>query len=709
MSSQTSRRSPPEYLRALALYRAGRLRDTLNACIEHLGRAPPYPPTLSLLGRVLYDSGHYREAAGELERSLGIDAGQVDAWLNLAQARGKLLHVNDALAAIDNALRVDPLDAQVNVISAGIALELGASSAGESHARRATQLDPALASGWFNLALALQAQERTTDARAAARRALNLDPGNIPIAGLSAQLDAESGDLASARETLAKALDRHPGHVALTMEQAWVAARANDLPAAADAYARVVAAQPGNGSALSQLIFCKKQLLDWTDLAGLQARFAAGAAAGMPLLTPFSFLSDPSTRARQKQCAATWAAGFAAGGVVTHPASPTAAPIPVPGRRLRIGYLSGDFYQHPTSVLLAGVLEHHDRMRFEVFAYSTGPDDASAMRARIVAAVDHFGDIRDRDPARLAARIRADRLDVLVDLKGYTEGAPTAALATRPALIQVHWIGYPGTMAAPFIDYLLVDRIVVPDAHRADYAEALVRLPHCYQPNDRSRSPSAAPSRESLGFGVDDVVFAGFNAPWKLNAGVFDAWARILAATPRSMLWLLVRNDGDPVMDNARRELANRGIAGERIVFAGRRAEPEYLALFGAADIFLDTWPYNAHTTASDALWMGCPVVTRLGETFAGRVGASLLHAVGSPELIADSTDDYVALAIALASDPDRRALLRAKLLRARTESPLFDVAAITHHVEWAFETMVDQHRDRRRESFEIAGTDKPS
>ena len=705
MSNRASRQTPPEYVRALALYRSGRLRDTLHACIEHLGRAPPYPPTLSLLGRVLYDAGHYKDAAGEMERSLGIDANQIDTWLNLAQARGKLLRIEEALVAINNAIAISPLDAQINAVSAGIALEIGQIDAAESHARRATQLDPALASGWFNLALALQSQERLADARTAAHRALSLDPGDIAIAGLSAQLDAELGDLVSARETLSKALIRHPGHAALTMEQAWVASRAHDLPAAIDAYARVLEAQPGNGSALSQLIFCKKQALDWTGLDALQARFSAGVAAGMRLLTPFSFLSDPSTRGQQRQCAAAWAAGFPPPGITVPTSGGDAVPTPPAGRRLRIGYLSGDFYQHPTAVLLAGVLEQHDRKRFEVFAYSTGPDDGSAMRARIVAAVDRFVDIRDRNAERLAARIRADELDVLVDLKGYTEGAPTAALAMRPAPIQVHWVGYPGTLAAPFIDYLMVDKTVVPGAHRADYSEALVSLPNCYQPNDRSRSPSGAPSREGLGLAHADVVFAGFNAPWKLNAEVFDAWGRILATTPRSVLWLLARDDGDPAIGNARRELARRGIAGERVIFAARRAEPDYLALFGIVDIFLDTWPYNAHTTASDALWMGCPVVTWLGETFAGRVGASLLHAVGLPELIADSIDDYVALAIALASDPDRRALLRAKLLRARTESPLFDVAAITHHVESAFETMVEQHRDRRRESFEIAGT----
>jgi predicted O-linked N-acetylglucosamine transferase (SPINDLY family) len=272
----------------------------------------------------------------------------------------------------------------------------------------------------------------------------------------------------------------------------------------------------------------------------------------------------------------------------------------------------------------------------------------------------------------------------------------------RPAPIQVHWVGYPGTLAAPFIDYLMVDKVVVPDAQHADYAEALAWLPNCYQPNDGWRSASAAPSRESLGLPKADVVFAGFNAPWKLNAEVFDAWGRILATTPRSVLWLLARDEDDPMAGNARRELASRGIAGERIVFAARRAEPDYLGLFGAADIFLDTWPYNGHTTASDAIWMGCPVVTLLGETFAGRVGASLVRAAGLPELVADSTEGYVALAIALASDPGRRALLREKLLRARTESALFDAAATARHVERAFEVMIEQRSSAKRESFEI-------
>jgi protein O-GlcNAc transferase len=698
-----------QYEAAARHYRSGRQRAALDACISHLGATPaPYPPTLILLGRVLHESGHHVEAARELERALAIAPGDADGWLAYAQVCVQLARPADALAAVRNALTISPLDAQLNAVSAGVTLAAGDVGAALANARRATQLDPGLAPGWFNLALALQADERIAEAQSAAQRAFALVPGDFAAAGLAAQLAAEIGDLATAAVMLDKAIERHPGNVALLTERAWVATRANDLPKAVDAYAQVLALQSGNGAALSQLVFCKKQLVDWTGLAALQARFATGVAAGMPLLTPFSLLSDPSTRAQQKQCAATWAEGFATNTATIaiadrQAASSTAADTGL--RRLRIGYLSGDFYQHPTAVLLAGVLEHHDRARFEVFAYSTGPDDASAMRARIVAAVEHFIDIRDRRPARLAARIRADSLDVLVDLKGYTEGAPTAALALRPAPIQAHWIGYPGTMAAPFIDYLLVDKVVVPDAHRADYPEALVRLPHCYQPNDRSRLASAAPSREGLGPIDAGVVFAGFNAPWKFNADVFDAWARILAATPRSVLWLLARDDDDPMTGNARRELGGRGIASERIVFAARRAQADYLALLGVADIFLDTWPYNAHTTASDALWMGCPVVTLPGATFASRVGASLLDAVGLPGLAAASTQDYVALAIALASDSDRRALLRAKLLRARTESPLFDAKAMARDVECAFATMVEQQRGNKRESFDVVAT----
>ena len=700
-----------EYRRAADLYHAGRLRDALDACVAYLQRtASPHPPTLALLGQILHDSGYMPEAARELEHSLALDAGQADAWLAIARVYAKLERHEQSQLAINNAISISPLDASLNAISAGIALQAGDTGSAAAHALRATLLDPGHAPGWFHLALAAQADGDADKARLAVQRAFALDPGSASVAGLSAQLDADSGDLSAAATTLASALVLHPRNASLLMERAWVAARANDLPTAVGAYEQVLSLQPDSGAALSQLEFCKKQLVDWAGLDELQTRFAGGVAAGNTLLTPFSFLSDPSTRTQQRRCAAIWGGGFARPGAAgssrqsaLDSALPSSAAMSDKRDRLRVGYLSGDFYQHPTSVLLAGVLEQHDRARFEIFAYSTGHDDTSPMRARIVAAVEHFVDFRDPRPERLAARIRDDGLDILVDLKGYTEGAPTAVLAMRPAPIQAHWVGYPGTLAAPFIDYLVADKIVVPESHQPDYAEALAWLPHCCQPNDRSRSAASTPPRETLGLADDGVVFAAFNAPWKFNAPVFDAWGRVLASTPRSQLWLLARTDDDPMMANVIRELGRRGVARPRIAFATRRPEPDYLALYRHADVFLDTWPYNAHTTASDALWMGCPVVTWLGETFAGRVGASLVDAAGVPELAAADADGYVALAIALAADPARRARLRDRLMRARNESALFDATATARHIESAFATMVEQRRNGRRESFDVA------
>jgi protein O-GlcNAc transferase len=690
--------SPPTYRQAVDLYRAGRLRDTLNACLARLAAAAPDAATVALLARVLLDSGHVVDAAREFTRSLALDARNPDAWLGLAQAQLASGDRESSLASVDKALAISPLGAEVHAVSAGLALRAGDAVAAATLARRATALAPGLVSGWFTLALALQDQGHAADALLAARRARALAPRDGSAAGLCAQLEAESGDLDAARATIAGALDRHPGNMALWTESAWIATRAHDLTAAIDAHGRVLAAEPGNGAALSQLVFARKSLLDWKGLPDLQQRFRAGVAAGQPLLTPFSLLSDPSTRAEQRACAATWSAAFVPPG--RPPEAAGAAPLA--GRRLRLGYLSGDFYQHPTAVLLAGVLEAHERGHCEVFAYSTGPDDGSAMRARVAAAVEHFVDVRGRRPQELAARIRDDALDVLIDLKGHTEGAPSAALALRPAPAQAHWIGYPGTLAAPFVDYLLADRIVVPDAHAADYAEALVRLPVCYQPNDRTRRAAASPSRADLGLDPQAFVFASFNAAWKLNAAVFDAWARILAAVPGALLWLLARDAADPVIANARREFAARGIDAVRIAFATRRAPDEYLALYGHVDLCLDTWPYNAHTTASDALWMGCPVITWPGETFAGRVGASLVTAVGAPELVADDVEGYIALAVALAEEPARLAALRRRLAAARDTSPLFDARAMARHVERACSIMAGQSREGRRVAFDV-------
>jgi predicted O-linked N-acetylglucosamine transferase (SPINDLY family) len=322
-----------------------------------------------------------------------------------------------------------------------------------------------------------------------------------------------------------------------------------------------------------------------------------------------------------------------------------------------------------------------------------------------MAGFDRFVDARGWPTRWLAAQIAADGVDILVDLNGHTYGAPTDAVALRPAPIQVNYLGYPGTMGAPFIDYLIGDPVVTPFAHAADYSETLVQLPACYQINDRKRSVAQAPPKGELGLPEEAFVFCSFNQTYKLNPETFDAWAQILAAVPSSVLWLLGSNDPTVsrlVETNLRREAVARDIDASRLVFAARRPHAEYVGLYRHADLFIDTWPYNAHTTASDALWAGCPVLTWLGDSFAGRVAASLLTAVGLPELIAPDVRGYIAQAIEFATDAGALARYRQHLAEAGRDSALFDTLATTRALEHAYMRMAEQTRSGARQSFRV-------
>jgi protein O-GlcNAc transferase len=646
----------------------------------------------------LFRAGRVDAAIERLEgatRSIGADA---VLWANLALAYDAAGRRDAAARARAEAVALAPADPAILANLAGAQLDAGQSVESEATARRALALDGRLWLAWFHLALALQAQRRNAEALAAARQALAFAPNEIGPAGLTAQLAQAAGQPDLARATIAAALARHPRTPALLAQQAAIAERERDLATVVRAQAELLALEPDNGPALSGLIFARKSLADWHKLPELQARFRAGVERGAAWLTPFSFLSDASTRAEQRRCAESWSAGFAPRQMLPPPRAPRSS-----GERLRIGYLSTDFFEHPTALLVAGVLEHHDRSRFRVYGYSTGPDDGSALRRRVQAACHRFVDARGWPPGRLAQRIREDGVDVLIDLKGHTDGAPLAVLALRPAPVQAHWVGYPGTLGAPFIDYLIADAVVAPPEHAADYTETLVRLPGCYQPNDRSRAAAAAPSREALGLPPAATVLCAFNASWKINAEVLAAWARILAACPGSVLWLLVRGADDPAAANLRAQAHAAGIGAQRLVFATYRPMHEYLALYRHADLMLDTWPYNAHTTASDALWMGCPLVTWTGETFAGRVATSLVTALGVPELAARDVDGYVVRAIDLARDAQQRALLRERVATGVTNSRVFDASAHARAIERACVAMVEQVRRGVRAPIDIA------
>lgn len=358
--------------------------------------------------------------------------------------------------------------------------------------------------------------------------------------------------------------------------------------------------------------------------------------------------------------------------------------------RLRIGYLSSDFHEHATAYLTAGVFERHDRERFEVFAYSWGPTDDNPMRQRLRAAFEHFTEIGPLSHLEAAQRIRNDGIDILIDLKGYTRSARTEIFALRPSPIQVNWLGYPGTMGAAFIDYILVDPVVVPETQAVDYDESLAYLPDTYAPVDNRLQSASYPTRADVGLPAEGFVFCSFNNPYKITPEIFERWCNLLKAVPNSVLWLFAEREA--VSRNLINEAGARNIPPERLIFAPKIPQAEHLARLKLADLCLDTLPYNAHTTASDALRALVPMVTCLGETFPGRVAASLLTAAGIPELITTNLDAYEERARFLATHPDELAAIRQQLAAAQDKAAYFNTTRFTRNLEAIYQRMWDRH-----------------
>lgn len=691
-----SLRSAQAFARAFEAHQRGDLREALAGYEAILARDPRHAGALHYSGVVLYQVVDLPRAAERIRASIAVDPGNPDAWSNL----GLILKRDGNHAAALNAFREaarrgpDSVEILFNLAAAQLSAQLVAEA--EATARRLIARDASNAGGWFALALALRPQGRMLEALEAVTRAASFAPGEESYSGVKAQIELGIGAPEKARHTLEAALVRLPMSAKLRFELASVLEdKFADLPAAALAYEQSLRIDPGHAPTLSQLTFLRGRLADWRDRDRLVASYRSAIAAGTPELSPFAFLSLPGTRMEQRRCAQAWAAPNSAAKVRSRRRvlSPS---------RLRIGYLSADFHSHATAFLAAGLFERHDRNRFEIVAYSTGPDDCSPMRERLMRAFDRFVDVRDRNPGAIAEIIRRDTIDILVDLKGHTLHASPIVLAQKPAPIQVHYLGYPGTIEGGLVDYLIGDSIVTPPEHFGDYAESIAILPDSYQINDCERPIAETPPRASVGLADGAFVFVSFNQTYKINPEVFEAWMAILAAVPNSVLWLLARTDDDPAIANLRREARERGIDETRLVFARHRSNAEYLALYRHADLFLDTWPYNAHTTASDALWAGCPVLTILGTTFAGRVAASLLHAVGLPELVMASTQDYIGRAIALATNGADLGRFKAHLAGPGRASALFDTTRTTRALEAAYAAMAEQHRSGVRNSFRV-------
>jgi predicted O-linked N-acetylglucosamine transferase (SPINDLY family) len=433
-------------------------------------------------------------------------------------------------------------------------------------------------------------------------------------------------------------------------------------------------------------LYTRSLLCDWEDSESERRQLEALIERGLKIVLPFPILSISASPAIQRQAAEIYASDeqperFTAAGIARRPRR----------EKIRIGYYSSDYYNHPTSYLMAEIFELHDRSRFEVLGFSYGPEKSDAMSQRVSAAMDRFVDVRsmpDREVAELSRRLD---VDIAVNLNGFTENHRTGIFAERAAPIQVNYLGYPGTMGTGYMDYLIADPMLIPESSRQHYTEKIVYLPNCYQPNDSQRAISEKPcARAGEGLPETAFVFCCFNKAYKITPAVFDIWMRILGRVEGSVLWLL--EDNPRAVENLRKEAVRRGISAERLVFARSLPLDEHLARHRLADLFLDTFPYNAHTTASDALWAGLPVLTRMGESFASRVAASLLHAVDMPELVTSTEAEFEELAVELAQDAERCQALHQKLQQNRLSAPLFNSRTFTRHLEASYNAMLERY-----------------
>jgi predicted O-linked N-acetylglucosamine transferase (SPINDLY family) len=465
----------------------------------------------------------------------------------------------------------------------------------------------------------------------------------------------------------------------------------NDLKqhqAAVESFNSAVFLRPGYEFLHGTRLHTKMCICDWTD-AGIQIKeLARKVECAEKACPPFPFSALDTSPALQRKAAEVWAnekAPFNAelGDIAKRRR----------GQKIRIGYFSMDFGNHPVALLTAGLFESHDRSQFEVYAFSFGFEKTGEIRSRLEAAFDMFIDVKDKSDREIAMLARQMNIDIAIDLAGFTSGSRTGIFAMRCAPIQVNYLGYPGTMGAHYIDYLVADKTLIPQASQKHYCEKIVYLPDTYMANDSKRPISDKNfTREELGLPQAGFVFCCFNNNYKITPETFDGWMRILSQVEGSVLWLSENNS--VASSNLRKEAQQRGVNPQRLVFAQKLPLlGEHLARHRAADLFIDTLPFNAHTTASDALWAGLPVLTCTGEAFASRVAASLLNAIGVPELITSRQEDYEALAIELASQPEKLKAIRQKLQRNRLTTPLFDTALFTRNLEQAYAQMFERYQ----------------
>ncbi len=671
---------------AISHFRAAQYPAAENVCRQVLQAAPDNVDFLQLLGLIASQTGRDGEAIGLFERAVKLRENDPLLRFTFALTLQKCGRLDDALLRYKEALALKPdyADALVNI--GNILKEQDKLDEAEQAYKQAIAVRPDSAEACNNLGTVLARRQKPAEAEAAFRQALVLKPDHAAAHyNLGAILEGRKKSEEAARHYASAVNFKSP--LALSnLNLANVFKENLMVDEALALYEHAYRQYPDHPAILSELVRLIYNAGAWENLGDYEARLIKMARKKRSGVYVYALIC---TRATAEDMLTS--AKFYSSDIDPPPFSHDKRKS---GGKIKIGYLSSDFFAHATAYLMIELFERHDRARFSVNAYSYGANkEETPMRKRLEKAFDSFVDVEGLSDREAAQRIYDDGIDILIDVQGgLTSKARRGIAAFRPAPLQVNYLGYPGSSGASFFDYLIADRFIIPEDQEKFYSERVVCLPDCYQPNDTKRKISEAmPTREAYGLPEQGIVFCCFNACYKLTPAVFDIWMRLLEKVPGSVLWLYEENKS--MRGNLRRQAKQRGVDPDRLVFAGHAPLPEHLARLRLADLFLDTLPVNAHTTASDALWAGLPLVTCVGKTFAGRVAGSLLTAANLPELITYSPEDYEAKALQLAQNPAQLAAIREKIDKTKMQMPLFDIHRFVGNIENAYAAMWEKYQ----------------
>jgi protein O-GlcNAc transferase len=674
---------------------SGRLRDAIPICRQVADVVPGDASNLRRLATLLSQCGDVPAAISVLERSLQLEPDNPRGLNNL----GKLLigqgRAEESIPVLQRALANQPAY-PIALNNLGLAFaSLGRQEDALASFDRAIESQPAFAKAHAGRGLALAAAGRGEEAISAYLRATQLDPRDASVFKEIGRLMLRLGRLDNAHAAFAAALDLQPDDALALEGRTMTLIALNRHEEALSGLELLRTIKPETDYLQGAILHARLNCCDWNGFAGDSASIIARVRRGEAGDAPLTLMAHCDSPADQRLCAEIYARDKCSVAAARNPSGPNSVSSRSGLRlesRLRVGYLSADFRNHAVAQLLAGVLEAHDRSHVETFGFSAAPSDGSPLRQRLESALEHWIEVGALPDAAIAGRMRELAIDIVVDLGGYTTGNRTRVLAYRPAPVQIAFLGFPGTLGADFIDYIIADRHVIPDHERLHYAEHVIYMPDSYMPSDFAPPIGVPPSRAEAGLPPAGTVFCCFNAPYKITSGMFDVWMNILHRVPDSVLWL--RDCGETVKSNLSREAGRRAVDPSRLRFAPRIAAlADHYARLSLADLFLDSYPYNAHTSASDALVAGVPIITLRGRSFASRVATSLLHAVGLGELSVDNPESYTRLAIDLARAPAKIARLKDHLFAVRSTTPMFEPRRYCRHLEAAYFECSRRHR----------------